>query len=73
MGGYGGDAQGTGEVPPPGGMEDHGTGGKTRGRRRVVVPLGSGGNETCGAPPHRGVHQETEGIHSIKGGLQPHL
>ena len=51
-----GDAQGLGGVSPTGGITDHRTDGKDWGRRRVVVPLGSGGNKRCGAPPTREVH-----------------
>ena len=56
-----------------GSAADHGADGKTPGRQRVVVPLGSGGNESRGSPPHRGVHQDTEGDHSGKDGLLPHI
>ena len=41
---YRGDAQGPGGVPPPGDTTDNGDDGETRVRRKVRVPLGSGGN-----------------------------
>ena len=37
------------------------------------VPLGIGGNGSRGYPHHMGVHQETAGDHSGKGGLPPHI
>ena len=73
LGGDGVDAQVTGGVPPPGGAMDHMDDGETRGRQRVGITLGSGGNGSHGAPPHRGVHQEATGDNSGKGGLPPHL
>ena len=60
-------------VPPPGGATDHRKDGKTQGRLRVGVPLGSGGNGDCGDPNHQGVHQEATGNHRGKVGLPPHL
>ena len=73
MGVDGGDDQGPVGDLPPGGMTIHRADGKTWGRRRVVVPLGSVGNVSRGAPPHRGVHQETTGNNIVKGGLLPHI
>ena len=73
MGGDGGDAQSLGGVPPPGGATDHRYDGKTRGRQRVGLTLGSGGNEIHKAPPHWGVHQEAAGNYRGKGGLLAHL
>ena len=60
-------------VPPLGGATDHRDDVKTQGRRWVVVPLSSGGNERRGYLPHRGVPQEVAGNHSVKGGLPPHI
>ena len=68
-----GDSQGPGVILPLGGATDHGDDVKTRGRRRVGVPLGSGGNGSRGAPPHGVVHQEAAGKLSGKGGMPPHL
>ena len=68
-----GDDQGTGGVTPLGGAADYGDHSETRGSRRVVVPIGSGGNGNRGAPPHWGVHQEATGNHSGEGGLPPRI
>ena len=56
LGGDEGDAQCPGEVPPLSSATDHSDDGKTQGRRRVVLPLGSGGHGLCRAPPHWGVY-----------------
>ena len=56
LGGEWVNAQVPGGVPPLGGVTDHRDEGKTRGRRRLVVPLGSGGNGNRRDPPHWGVH-----------------
>ena len=37
------------------------------------VPIVSGGDRICGAPPHWGVHQEEADDHSREGGLPPCL
>ena len=50
--------QGLDGVPPSGGTTDHRYYGKTRGRRRVGVPISKGGDGIRGYPPHRGVHQD---------------
>ena len=60
MGGDRLDAQGPGWVPLSVGLTDHGDNSETQGRRRVGVPLGSGGNKICRDPPNQGVHQEVE-------------
>ena len=73
MGGDQGGAQGPGGVPPQGDLTYHGDDGETRGRRRVLVTLSSGGNRYRGATPHQGVHQEAIFNHIGKGGLKPHL
>ena len=73
MGCDGVDDQGPGSVPPPGGTEDHMDDGEKRVRRRVGVPLGSGGKGSHGYPPHMGIHQETASDYSGKGGLPPQL
>ena len=57
MGSDQGYDQGPGGVQPPGGTTDHGDETETRGRRRVGVTLGIGGNGDRGDPPHQGVHQ----------------
>ena len=48
---------------------DHRDDGKTRGRRRLVVPIGNGGDGSRGAPPHRGIYQEATYDHIGEGGL----
>ena len=73
MGGNQGDAQFPGGVPPTGGATNNGDDEETRGRRRVGLPLDSGGNGDRRAPSHRGVHQKELGNHSKKGGLLTHL
>ena len=73
MGGDQGDAQGPGGVPPPGGATDHGDDVEMRGRRRVVLSLGIGGNGDRGDQPNQGVYPETAGNHNGKGGLSPYL
>ena len=73
MGGDWGDAQGPGGVPPPGSATDHRDDDGMRGRRRVVVNLGSGGNGRHKAPNHWGVHQEAAGDYIRKGDLPPNL
>ena len=69
MGGDQINDQSTDRVPPTGGTTDHGEDGKSRGRRRVEVPIGIGGDESCRDPIHWGVHQEEEGNHNLEGGL----
>ena len=69
MGGDQGDVQGPDGVPPSGGAMDHGDDGETRGRRRVGVSSGRGGDGLCRDPPHHGIHQETTDDHSREGGL----
>ena len=59
-------------VTPPGGATDHGDDGETLGRRRVGVPLSSGGNIIRGVPPHWGVHKEASDDYRVKDGLPPH-
>ena len=59
LGGDGGDAQDLGGVPPPGGATDQRDAIEMWGRRRVGVPIGSGGNGSRGDLPHLGVHQES--------------
>ena len=71
MGGDRGDAQGPYGVPPLGSAMDHRDDGKTRGRRRVGVPIGRGGNLSHGAPTHRGVNQEAADKHNEEGVLPP--
>ena len=66
-----GDSQGTGGVPPLGGATNYGDDGKTRGRRRVGVPIGRGCDVSQRDPSHQGVHQEDPANHSGKGGLLP--
>ena len=73
MGGDGVYDKCPGGVPPPVGTKNHGDSGETRGRRRVEVPLGSGGNGSHRAPPHKVVHQATASDHSEKGVLPPHI
>ena len=58
-----GYAQGPDGISPSGSAIDHGDVRETRGRRRVVVPISSGGNGSRKAPPHRGVHQEAAEDH----------
>ena len=58
LGGDRGDAQGPDIVPTMGGATDHGDYGKTRGIRRVGLPIGRKGDGSHKAPPHKGVHQE---------------
>ena len=73
MGRDGGYSQGPVGVPPLGSATDHGYDGETRSKRRVGVPLGSGGNVSHGDPTTLGVHQEASGEHNRKGGLSLHL
>ena len=67
------DAQGPGRVTPSDGTTDHRGDGKMRGRWRVVVPLGSGGNVSLGVSPHWVVDQEAVGDHIVEGGIPPCL
>ena len=73
LGGYRGDSRGPGGVPPPGGMTDHEDDGKKRGRRRVGVPIGCGGNGIRWDPLHWSVHQEAEYYHRGEGDLPPRV
>ena len=64
-----GDSQGPGVILPLGGATDHGRDVKTWDRRRVGLPLGSGGNGNRGFPPHQDLYQWAIGNHSGKVGL----
>ena len=72
-GGDGGDAQGTGGVPPQFSATDHGDDRETQGRRKLGSPLSSRGTVICGDTTHWGEQQEAAGDHSEKGGLPPHI
>ena len=52
---------------------DNGDDGEMRGRRKVGVLIGRGGDGRHGATPHQGVHQEATDKHSGDGGLTPRL
>ena len=65
--------QGPDGVPPSGGATDRGVGGKTWGRRRVLVTRGRGGDGRCKDTTHWGVHQEAAYYHSGECGLPPRL
>ena len=67
------DAQGPDGVLPSDGATDHGDGGKTWGRRRVVVSSGKVGDGLRGAPPRWSIHEETLDKHIGEGGLLAHL
>ena len=54
-------------------MIDHGDDRETQGMRIVGVPIIRGGNGSCTAPPHRGVHQEAVDDHSGEGGYLTRL
>ena len=56
-----------------GGATDHEDDDETRVRRRVGVPISSGGDGSCGAPPHQGVNQKASDNHRGEGGLPPRL
>ena len=73
LGGDRRDAQVPGGVPPSGGVTDHGDDRETRGRRIVGVNIVRGGDGICGAPLHRGVHEEVADKHSDEDGLPPYL
>ena len=65
MGGDRGDAQGPDGIPPLGGAMDIKDYGETRGRQRLGLPIGRGGNGFRGDPPHQGVHQEASDNHIV--------
>ena len=73
LGGDWGDAQGPNGVPPLVGATDHRDDGETRGRRRVGIPSGRGGDGCSGDSPHWGVHQEAADNHIGDGGLPPRI
>ena len=62
-----------GGVPILGDVTDNGDDGEMRGRQRLGVYLGGGGNGDPGSSLHQGVHKEATGNRSGKGGLLPHL
>ena len=71
LGGDWGDYQGPDGVTPLVSAKDNGDDREMRGRRRVGVPIGKGGDGSRGDPPHRGVHQEAEGDYILDCVLSP--
>ena len=56
MGGDRGDAQCPDGITPSGDATDHGYDGEMRGKQRVVVPIGRGGDGCREDTPHQGLH-----------------
>ena len=73
LGGDWRDDQGPFRVPPSVRVKDHGDDKKKRGKRRMRIPIGKGGDGSRGAPPRVGVHQEPSEKNIREDGLPPHL